>query len=652
MLTAVASASATPPVDLNDTFVTDQSDVLSPAEESQANKRLAAASEETGIDLFVVFVDDFTDPSDRIEWADATAIQNGLGDSQYLLAVSTDGRQFFISASNDGPLRDSQITSIENKILPELRDNDWLGAVTVAAEQVESEKGAAGRTTAAVVGTIAGGGAVAGAGYGIWRASKKRRTKRETEEELQELRRTAGSALVAADDDVKAGQQELEFARAQFGDAPTRELAAALETAGTELSEAFALQQKLDDGVPDTEEDTRAWLTRIIELCTGIDASLEAQSKSLQDLRDIEKDTPRALAELQARSAESEQAGPAAEAELARLRGIYSEEALAGVAQAPEQAAGLVRFAQERGGIAQAAVTEGRNGDAAIAIHEAQIALIQAGDLQKALLAIGTDLGNVEARAAELITDMQNDVQQGRAMPDPDGRIAPAIQETESQLARAAADLGGTGRNPARAVQALEAANAAIDGVLETARATERARQLLDARLARASESVSTAEQFIASYRGGIGPTARTRVSEARAALARAEGSRQTDPNGALRDLDRAEQLANEALSTAQSEMSNWNSGYGGGGYGGGGYGGGGYGGRSSGDDLSAILGGILGGSISSGWGGGGSWGGGRSSGGSSWGGGRSSGGRSSGGGGRRSGGGGGGRRSSGGGRF
>src|SRR5690606_33510470 len=84
-----------------------------------------------------------------------TADANGLGPQQYLLAVATQGRQFYLSGASDGPVSFDQLGQIEQQIQPELREGDWVGAVDVAAD---------GLTAAVGGGSNAGGG---GGGGGL-----------------------------------------------------------------------------------------------------------------------------------------------------------------------------------------------------------------------------------------------------------------------------------------------------------------------------------------------------------------------------------------------------------------------------------------------------------------------------------------------------
>lgn len=647
MLVAGASASAVAPGPLGDDYVTDSANVLTASEESTANARLAAAHQETGLDLYVVFVDQFTDPTDRIAWADETAEFNGLGDAQYLLAVSTEGRQYYLSSPNGGSLSNGALDRIEENVLPELRANDFAGAVTAAAEQLEKEQAAPGRNTAIAVGVGAGVVVIGGTAFGVSRVVRKRRVQQSVEQDLTQLDRTSGAALVAADDAVKTSAQELDFARAQFGDAAVIDFSTALETARGQLLEAFTLRQQLDDATPDTEAQRRDWLHRIIELCESVDETLDAQAESFERLRAIEQNAPAALAALTERRARAAGVSATAAAEIARLSATYAADELGALTGGPQQADSLLAFAAEREATASGALTAAApdSGAASIAIREGEAAVAQAEALHQAIAAHGTELTGIEVRCAELIAELESDVAGARSVHDADGSVGAAITATEQQIAQARTDLSGTERRPSRAVQALESANTHIDGVVASAQEAARARQLLDAQLAQAGDQVRQAEAYIDARRGAVGATARTRAAEARAALSRAEAARVADPQSALAETQRATQLASEALGSAQTDVS----GFGNGAYGG--YGpaaGGTRGGNSSAGDIAigAILGGIFGhggGGGYSGYGGsgGGFWG---SGGGGSWGGGssRRSGGSSWGGSSRRSGGGGG----------
>src|SRR5690606_3380121 len=70
-------------------------------------------------------------------------------------------------------------------------------------------------------------------------------------------RTDAGSSLVRADDAVRAAEDELAFALAQFGEERTRDFAAALDRARGDLRRAFELQHRLDDVNPESPQRAR-----------------------------------------------------------------------------------------------------------------------------------------------------------------------------------------------------------------------------------------------------------------------------------------------------------------------------------------------------------------------------------------------------------
>ncbi|MFS0852428.1 TPM domain-containing protein [Microbacterium sp. 179-I 3D4 NHS] len=659
-LFASSSASATDPVTLDAGYVTDGAGVLSAGEDDALESRLQELTENSSADLFVVFVDAFTSPSDRVGWADAVATRNGLGPDQYLLAIATDQRSYFISAVEGGPLSNDKLDDIEQKIQPLLAQEDWDGAILVAADEIQGDGGAGAlRVLLLVVGVVA-------FALIVWLViALVRRGRRNAEIRRrgampehpdphdpfstltdEQVETQAGSALVQADDAITSSREELGFAIAQFGDDATAGFVQAVDAAKERLSEAFDLRQKLDDEIEDTIHDRRAWHIRIIRIADEIDDLLDANTEAFDALRKLEQNAPQELERVRAERAALQPQLDGAAAALAGLSATYDASALATVADNPEQAQERAALADRSIDAAAEAIAAGRTGEAAFAIRTAEQSTAQAAQLVQAISSLAADLQSTESRIPALVTELQADVAAARQLPDPDGSIGSAIAATLQQLQHAQADLVGSARDPRRAFDALTAANVQIDGAIDRGRESveraRRAQQMLDQTLGQADSEIRTAREFIETRRGTVGSTARTRLSQAEASLTQALNLRATAPEPALAEARRALDLARQSLSAASADVSSytspsWNdSGWSGGLFGGGS----GSGGSGLGGD---ILGGIIGGILSSG-------GGGRSSRGSGW---RSSGGgfRSSGfgGGGGRSGGG---RRSSGGGRF
>ncbi|GAA1985718.1 TPM domain-containing protein [Microbacterium pumilum] len=608
VVSAGGAAWATDPVELGVGHVVDQVEALDPTETAAAEDRLTQLYESTGTDLYVVFVDEFTNPENSQQWADTVAQLGGLGPSQYLLAVATESRQYYLSADSSGPMSEQSLTAVEAATKPFLTDGDYAGAVDAAADTFESELndsgggsgGVGGFPTGVIVLIIV----VAAIALVVWLIIRSRRKKAATggaggapqveQIDTAELERRASSALVDTDDAVKTSTQELGFAKAQFGDAATVEFEKALADAQENLTQAFTLKQQLDDATPDAENETRAWNARIIELCEQANAWLDDKAAAFDELRKLEQNAPEALARVQG---ERQQAAAALDGAAARLQALsaqYAPETLAMIADNPEQARQRIAFADEQLTAAQTAIGQGKGGEAAVGIRAAEESVAQAVLLEGAIDKLATDLAAGESNAAALIAELEQDVTVAGTLPDTDGRVAAAIAATRQQIDAARANLASGAKRPLVTLQALEAANQQIDAVVAGVRDAEaqaqRARQMVGQLIMQAQAQVSAAEDYITARRGAVGAEARTRLAEAGAALVRAQQLQQNDPQQAMQQAQRADQLAGAAIQLAQTDVGA----FGGAGGGMGGMFGGGQSSGGGGGMLGAVLGGIV----------------------------------------------------------
>ncbi|MET3466850.1 TPM domain-containing protein [Microbacterium sp. 1262] len=566
-----AAAWATDPVDLGSGRVVDQADALTPGEERAVDERLTALSSEAGIDLWVVYVDAFTSPSDAEGWANAVAQRGGLGVDQYVLAIATEQRNFYLSGDTNGPVDGETLGDIETRdILPELRSEDWGGAAFAAAGGLAAAVGGSGGAAGGsgmsgltiVLGILAVGAVIAvivvlvrrrraGAGPGSARGAAA--------EPIEDLARRSASALVAADDAIRTSEQELGFATAQFGDEAATAFAETLAQARRDLDEAFTLQQRLDDDQPDTEADVRAIHTRILELCAHADSELDARAEEFDRLRDLEQNAPEALVRIQQERGAAGTGLDGAVASLERLRSAYAPEELATIGDNPEQVRSRLDYADEQLATAQRAIAAGDGAAAAVSLRAAEGAVAQAAQLEAAVEKVAADLATAERDAAALITDLEQDVAAAVGVPDPDGTLAAVASATRQHIDAARSQLTGEHRRPQAALSTLLGANSAIDAALagarDAAQRAARARQTLEQQLQQARAQVSAAEDYIGTRRGAVGATARTRVAEARASLDRAEATAQIEPERALADATRATQLSGLAIDAARTDV-------------------------------------------------------------------------------------------------
>ncbi|PPH79997.1 TPM domain-containing protein [Rathayibacter sp. AY1D9] len=654
-LVPATAATAESPVSFSSSTVLDSVGVLSSGETAEIEQASRALYDQHRVQLFVAFVDSFTDPSDRAAWADETATRNGLGTDDVLLAVAVDARQYQVSVAQGFALDDAQVSSLQSDdIEPRLADGDWAGAAVAAADGIGQ------RLDAPSAGESLGSGLLIALGVLaalvvvglvvllLVRRARKRRAQEAVEASIDELATRAGSALVHADDAVRTSEQEVGFAEAQFGADATGAFREALVTAKRLLGEAFTLQQRLDDAEPETDQERRDGYQRILQLCADAEQTLDERASAFEELRDLEKNAPQVAAALSARAAEVGDRLPSARARLAELASRYAPTAIDDVGDDADQAEDRLRFTRDQLAGAQQALQAGDSGRAAVLLRAGQQAAEQASGLVDAVATRGDELQKAEASLAGRIAEIRADVAQGRALAaSQDAESAAQDAESAAQAQNVAAAVASTEaalddveraasvrpNDPLALLEALTAADATIDaavgGFRDAQAQRERERAALGAELTSARSRVSAAEDFIAARRGAVGSEARTRVAEAARSAEYAERIAATDPREALASAQRASQLAQQALERARADAGSYSapnavgSPYGG-------------------DTTGAFLGGILvesllGGGRRSGYRSGGFGGGGssRRSGGGGFGGGRSSGG-----GGRRGGGG------------
>ncbi|MGY1644498.1 TPM domain-containing protein [Geodermatophilus sp. SYSU D00703] len=652
LLLAGGPALAVPPFRLGQPVV-DQVGALT-GEEARVEDALDRLRAEDGTQLWVAFVDSFDGASGQ-QWADDAATASQLGSTDVLFAVAVDDRAYGLSVDEGFRLSDDEIDDLlATDVEPALSDGDWTGAVVALADGLGGSGG--GVSTGLLV---AGGVVVVGGGaLLVARSRRKRRTAAPSPGAAdphagvptEQLQFRASSALLELDEQVQASQLDLDFARSQYGPEAVGGFDEALAQSRAELARAFTLRQQLDDEVPEDEPAKRRLLTELLALVEAADARLDAQAEAFAQLRDLERTAPQVLDALEPRIAELRGRLPGEEQRLRDLAQRYAATALAPVAENVAQARARLAAAQAEVAEARADLAAGQPGAAVSDVRAAEDAVAQTATLLDAIGRLATDLDAAAARVVAARTETEEDLAEARSLVAGGDRsgLAPQIARAEAALAAVGTALSPPdGRpDPLAALRELEQADAALEEALRTARdaqaQTRRAAAALDQALLAARSGIAAAGDFISTRRGAVGPEARTRLAEAQRHLDAAVASGQRDPVGALREAQQAGALAQQALASAQGDVSSWGSG-------GGGYGGwspGGFaGGRPAGGGVdlgSLVLGGIL-----FGGGGGGSRGGYRSSG--FGGGGRRSGGgtrRSSGG--RRSGGG----RRGGGGRF
>ncbi|MGB3413215.1 MAG: TPM domain-containing protein, partial [Microbacteriaceae bacterium] len=555
----------------------------------------------------------FEQPSKGPEWADATAIANGLGQFGVLLVVAVDDRDYAISVDQLFPIDASAMSNIEQKyLLPSLSKSDWYQASAQFAEGMAQDFGL---TLQSVTGNTVNPTTApttppidkpSDSGLSAWwllvpavpivatvvvvsRRKKKNGAADAPEKlSLKELGHRVSSALIGLDDAIKLSEQELGFAVAQFGKDATAEFRKALDEASENTKQAFKLKQLLDDHVKDTEAETRQWSTEILRLCDVANTALEAHEKAFEELRKLEENAPELVGSLQSelQSLQAEEAQIAAT--LQQLNTQYDAEALQAINQNPAQAKALLTFSSEQLALASSRLAEGKTSEVALALRATQQSLDQVIELNRAVNETGPALQQAQTQLDALRANVQQDLVNARslnatALVGIGQDLAQIQQESESTLAQL------SGRNPAADLARLDAVNTRLDQVMANTMSLVERRQRVVSTLAQAlpaaERSITEARHYVTTRRGGIGVDARTRLADAEQKFTQAVSVQQSDPEQSLN-------LANQSISSAQlatrlatQDVQQT------------------YGGNSGGPDLGGILGFLLGSYMSGGGG-------------------------------------------------
>ncbi|WP_277246289.1 TPM domain-containing protein [Micrococcus terreus] len=657
-LTMASSAQAAAPVEIPPgVFVVDEAQVLTALEETQLEEEIAQLRREEGQSLFVVYVDGTNAPLDQ--WITAVARQKGLSQSDSMMVIDVAERQVRYAAHDANSIEVFEDDIIQDYVFPALPargEDDWAAAGSAAVEGVlaastgalgsgsgsgANDGGASREQTGS--GDTGAGGWVAGGlvtaalvGGGVALASRKKKGKdssrgRSVESaqgpqdpldamSVEDLRNKAGSMLVAADDAIKSSEQELGFAMAAYGDDSVTTFRSDIEAAKAHMMESFKLQHQLDDHIPDTEEQQRAWLKDIIARCEAVGASLSEHQQEFNELRDLEKNAPAALTALEQRAGELAQPVNEAERRLVDLHARYADSALVEVNDNASDARERLEFISSAVAKARQSLEASDLSTAALAIRAGEEAAAQVTTLVEAVGKASDHLDRTMQNVTTGVRQTAQDLAQAQALVNAGQHpeLAGPIAGVEQALRSVQTGMASGKPDPIDLLHDLENAHRQLDaqlgGIRDQQEQSRRAAAQLQQAILQAQAQIDGTQDYIAARRGAVGSQARTKLAEADRTLQQAVQLSGSDPVTALNMAQQAGALAERASRMAQQDLDDWG-GYGGGGFGGGGYtrrGGGGFGGSFGGGLGGAILGGILidsvlgGRSDHSDWGGGG----------------------------------------------
>lgn len=378
-----------------------------------------------------------------------------------------------------------------------------------------------------------------------------RRNRRGVNSVGHELETRAGSLLLQLDDQVRAGEDEVDFAVAQFGTERTRAYSDAVTAARADLTEGFRLRQLLDDAFEDSDRQRREWTLQIIANCERAQRRLTEQQTAFTDLRRQEVGAAATLKDVRATLDATQTRVAEARKTLATLGTKYAAERITGVAGNADAAESLLT---EAGGVLDAAAPRVKAdgvSDVSDDLQKAAQLIHRASGLLDDVDRVAADLGKADAALAELLkaTTLELDQAKPQREQAPDADTGEAINEAIAVLQKTVAGAERS-KDPVDALDRIDDAAGALDVALAGARNQQQ--RLAHARDAYAGAVVSARSQIAEAKGliGGAGVEARTRLAEAERQLGLAEVA--SDPVEALDTARRAITLARDSADLAR----------------------------------------------------------------------------------------------------
>ncbi len=545
----IGMAHADSPVTITST-VTDPHSFLSDSQAQSASQSLSKLKS-GGLDAYVVLVTDFSDQA-PVKWCEAAGTKSGLSNSSLVLVIATEQRVAATCGNTDQKgIADSAVVSAFAAAKTELGKANPLDADTVvsAIQAYSSSLKAAqssGVTTTKTRATSAARSSSTSTSDGstflfgsiilfffftvlillpiilitaIVRSQRKTRKTVVGTQEQQRVQSTLDLArmLLDADDVVRASEDEIEFARAQFGPDAVASFSSAIDNARALVSRGFALQRGNEDGSnPVSTQEMNDFINRLNAAMN----QLVQERQSFTERRNKEANIGEQVSDLLESIAQTRNQISQAQMDLQTLKLAYSAEAIASLIGRPDQARALLDQAETSAKEALAAQQSGQNAYETLEVARRALALA------RHQLESITQAPDQLARSSELLTaaigSITSDISDVTRLKADPVAFKPLVDSAQAAISGGHAAQNGQG-DPLAALESLRLAEASLDEALAPLRSAEeraqRAQSGIDALLSQADSEVARANQHITSHGSLVGFDARSQLSFARSAL-------------------------------------------------------------------------------------------------------------------------------------
>lgn len=566
--------------------VTDTADLLSPAQESELDAKIKQVQKDTQKKVYVVFTKDFAGLSGD-QWA-KKALQANSGPNVVVFGVSPATRDYGISFGSSFSSSDQQ--RINKAAYDKLVDDDFSGAALALVDAVGGKSSGGGASMdSSDLGWLGGGAAaLGGLGIGAYALSKRNRKKTNTAMvqdartidpknvaaisalPMEVLEQRAHEELVSTDESIRRGREELDLAIAEFGAERARPFTKAMNNSTSTLQRAFALQQKLNDSIPESEADRRAMLVDIISSCGQADDALDKEATAFAEMRSLLINADSKVEELTRATIDIRTRIPRSEELLASLKGRYESTVIAGISDNAELAKAAVDEAEKSLESARAVVhlPAGEQGRLIEDIRRAENATQKADQLLSAIEHAEDNIAAARDRYAALVDEVNaeiveaNQLQQQAAAQGTQAdweSLEHVVREAQEVLRSSGAAFD---TDPLGAYNALVEADTHVDEQLDKVRASAadqaRTLQVFDNTTRSATSAIQAAEDLISTRGRVVGAQARTQLADAKNLHAHALTVRTSRTREGIEFARKALTAAQRAASSAQNDIDDY----------------------------------------------------------------------------------------------
>ena len=353
--------------------------------------------------------------------------------------------------------------------------------------------------------------------------------------------------LSEAEEQVRAAEEDWNFARAQFGSAAAEEYGRRLEAAKEAISRGFDTLKQIEQ-TPDSHAKRR--------LATSITEDLDKNLPPLQDARkefaaqrEKRSSLPVQLADARERLIEELADLERSKEELSSIAGLYTESMLASLQDNPQRAAQLLESARAALETASAHIDTDAT-RAASALDTAQRALTMANAQTDAIFSAKTDLDAFLERLTSSIGSVSTALTDAKRL-DSSGAFSPLLDEAEAAIARGQRALVSN-EDPLGALENLRDVELRLEAVLAPLmtqeEATRKAKETAQRHIRDADAALAWARKYLKDHEGSALLDVNKLMSEADEAMTEAREALDEDPLRASAAASRATTLTNRAL--------------------------------------------------------------------------------------------------------